>query len=275
MSLFRRVSACLGPFLLLASIHPLAAGEEKQEHGRYRSGGVRFAAFFVTNIDTTLQLDVEGLPIGGRVDFTDDLGVRDSVTVPKISLDYRFSKHSRLDLTWFDIRRSGQKQLEKTLQFNGEEFVIGTEVDSFIDTELFSLQYTWVFYESDKVLLGLSAGINVLRIHTGISVTDGRDPSTNAAVTAPLPAFGLRMGYRINPKLDVLVGSNLFLIEYGEYKGSFVTAGAAVEYKAFKHVGFGGSLERLSVDLEIDDSAAYWDFNHLFTGYSAYIAIYF
>lgn len=162
MSLFRRVSACLGPFLLLASIHPLAAGEEKQEHGRYRGGGVRFAAFFVTNIDTTLQLDVEGLPIGGRVDFTDDLGIRDSVTVPKI-----------------------------------------------------------------------------------------------------------------NPKLDVLVGSNLFLIEYGEYKGSFVTAGVAVEYEAFKHVGFGGSLERLSMDLEIDDSAAYWDFNHLFTGYSAYIAIYF
>jgi hypothetical protein len=261
--------------VLFVSIGHLAANDGKEANRKYRGGGIRFAGFFVTNINSTLQLDVKGAPIGTRIDVTDDLGVRDSATIPKINMDYRFSKRSRLDLTWFDISRSGQKQLEKTIQFNGEEFTIGTEVDSFIDTELFSLQYTWVYYESDKVLLGLSAGLTVMRVDVGISTSRQEEPQAQAAVTAPLPAFGLRMAYRVTPKLSVLVGSNLFMIEYGDYKGSFVTVAAAVEHHTFKRVGFGGSLERLALDLQIDESSAFWDINHVFTGYSAYVAVYF
>ena len=267
--------ALVGLLLLLFSLGAAEAKDADDSELRYRHGSVRFAAFFVTGIDTELQLDLKGAPLGTRVDLTDDLGIKNRETVPKINLNYRFSKHHSLDFGWFNIKRDGQKRIEKTINFIGKEFLIDTEVDSFIDTELYALQYTWIFYESDKVLLGLSAGLNVFRIDTGIGTTEQDEPRTKVGVTAPLPAAGLRMIYRVNHKLHVAASSNLFVIEYGAYKGSITEFAVAVEHHTFKHVGFGGSLEHLATNVEIDDSEAYWDIKHVFTGYTAYVAVYF
>ena len=43
---------------------------------------------------------------------------------------------------------------------------------------------------------------------------------------------------------------------------------------SFKHVGFGGSIGRTVLDVEIDDDDLFWDVNHRFHGVVAYVAVY-
>lgn len=51
--------------------------------------------------------------------------------------------------------------------------------------------------------------------------------------------------------------------------------GFAAEHHTFKHVGFGGSVGRMVLDVEVDDDQLFWDVNHQFRGVMAYVAVYF
>ena len=130
-----------------------------------------------------------------------------------------------------------------TIRFGGEKFLVGSQVNSFFDSELLTLEYIWAFYTSDKVVLGLCAGLSVTTLRTGITAaeSDGGN-SVDVKVTVLIPTIGGRLGYRVTPKLSVLARFDLLSLDLGDYSGLLLDSRFAAEHHTFKHVGFGGSI---------------------------------
>jgi hypothetical protein len=223
----------------------------------YRGGALRMGPFYVTNLE-------------------DDLGLSNSAAVGRVTLDYDFNKSHALGLKWYPLRRSGQKVIERDIQFGDKEFFLGDEVDSSFDADFYTLEYVWAFYRSKKVVLGLSAGLSVTEFRVGLGTADegGADANT-AKLTLPLPTIGGRLGYRVTPKLSVLARFDLLTLAYGDYSGTVLDAWFAAEHHTFKHVGFGGSIGRMVLDVEADDDQLFWDVSHRFQGVMGYVAVYF
>ena len=259
--------------LLLAG--PSVAGEEHEKKHPYREGTLRLGPYHVTGIKTQLQLDDANAPLGTHVNFEDELGIKDSATVPRLTLDYRFSKRHAIAAKWYKLERSGSTFLGRPIQF-GDRVITPGEVDSLIDTELLTLEYVWAFYESDQVALGLSAGLGVVTIRAGIGTpAEGGAEAFTEKITIPVPTIGGRFGYKVNRKLSVLARFDLLNIQYGDFSGSVLDAWFAAEHHTFKHVGFGGSVGRMTMDFEVDDDQLFWDLSHRYTGVMAHVAVYF
>ena len=262
--------------LVLLFAGPAVAAEEHEKKHPYRGGTLRLGPYYLTQIKTQIQVDDANAPIGTHVNFEDELGIKDSATVPRVTIDYRFSKRHAIAAKWYKLERTGSTVLGREIQFGDRVFLAGTEVDSLIDTEMLTLEYVWAFYESDKVALGLSAGLSVSTIRTGIGTSlDGGAEAHTENLTIPIPTIGGRFGYKVNRKLSVLARFDLLNIQYGEFSGSVLDAWFAAEHHTFKHVGFGGSVGRLTMDFELDDDKLFWDVSHHFTAVMAHVAVYF
>jgi hypothetical protein len=191
-------------------------------------------------------------------------------------LSYRFSRRHRIDFGYYAFRRDGITRLLEWLEFKDGFYPPGTEVESFLNTDIYKLAYTWVFHDDGKVMLGLSGGLFVTRFDIGLSA-DGpvvyRDEAER--LTAPLPVLGGRIGYNVGRKLRLLAAGDWFFIDYGAYRGQLTDAFLLVEHRTFKHVGFGGGLNAFSLTVDIDDSDRHADIRHVYTGWMAYMAFYF
>ena len=273
----RPIGLWAGFLLVLLTFGPTMADEENQasEHP-HRGGALRLGPFYVTGIDTQLQVDSQNAPLGTHIDIEDDLGLANSAGVGRVMLDYDFNKRHALGVKWYRVNRSGRRVLDQDIQFGDHEFVVGDEVDSSFDTDFLTLEYVWGFYRSEKVVLGLAVGLSVTKFEVGLGAPDegGADANT-VKVTVPLPTIGGRFGYRVNPKLTVLARFDLLSLTYGDYSGTVLDAWFAAEHHTFKHVGFGGSVGRMVLDVEVDDDQLFWDVNHRFSGVMAYVAVYF
>ena len=271
---------CVGivlSLLLLSAFGQAMADEQEQASKHPHRGGVlRLGPFYITNLETQLQVDLQNAPLGTHINLEDDLGIGTSAAVGRVMLDYDFNKSHTLGLKWYRIQRDGQTVLDRPIQFGDSVFAPGDHVDSSFETNFFTLEYVWAFYRSEKVMLGLAVGLSVSEFEVGLGLSDegGADANT-AKVTIPLPTIGGRLGYQVNPKLTVLARFDLLTLAYGDYSGTVLDAWFAAEHHTFKHVGFGGSIGRMVLDVEAQDDQLFWDVNHRFHGVMAYVAVYF
>lgn len=92
-------------------------------------------------------------------------------------------------------------------------------------------------------------------IKAGLSLPGLVDVSEAASFTAPLPVVGLRADIALTPKWFIRFGSELFYLEYDNFKGSLLNSSIRLEYHPWKRVGFGAGVEsfRLNVEAEGND----------------------
>ena len=263
---------------LVAWVPSSFAEEEEKKDRSYRGGALRLGAFWVFQIDTAVAAKSSRFPLGIHIDLSRDLGVTDSATVPRAMFTYRFSKRSQLDFDWFRINRTGGKRLDRAINIGRREFEIGIGVDAFTDVSIYKTVYTWLFYDSSKVTLGLSAGVHVVDFEVGIDAGPDRigdfQRSQRAGITAPLPVIGGRLVYQVSPKIGVLFTADFLMVKYGNYSGTFQDVYAFAEYRVSKRFGFGGGLNVLSLDVDMDDDVIA-ELNHTLTGVAVYGAVYF
>ena len=73
--------------------------------------------------------------------------------------------------------------------------------------------------------------------------------------SAPLPTFGLRMDIALIPKWFFRSGTQIFYLEYQDFKGSVLATHGAVEYTPWDHICFGLGVDsfRLKDEAEGED----------------------
>ena len=137
---------------------------------------------------------------------------------PGIDAYYRFNPRHRIDFTTFSIDREGSRTLavDPPIDIDDEDFSGGT-LNSEIKYTLYKLGYAYSFYHSSKVELSISAGLNFTQYDLKFSNAAG-DKAETAGFTAPLPMFGLRMGYAITPKWSVNYVAESFFIDIRRHR---------------------------------------------------------
>lgn len=215
---------------------------------------IRLASYSVQDADTDIAVASSSSGVGAGYSFSDDLGGEDNVTVPRLDAYYRFNDRHRIDFSAFTIDRDGRKVLEIDVDLEDETFNVGETLVSDIKYELFKVAYGYSFFRSDRIELGLSAGFNVTGYKFDFELADGSEGSSSD-VSGPLPMFGLRMSYLINPRWSLHYVSEAFYIEIEDaLKGSFTTTEVDIQYHFNDSFVLGAGITRFSTDLTADDS---------------------
>ena len=252
------VSRLISPLIAFALIHGLSIGntiaaEASNNTAFPEKFMIRLSTYSVNQASTDITV-LSSTGTGTIFSFDQDLGGEDSATIPRIDGYYRFNDRHRLDFSSFAIDRNGEKTLAGALTIGDENFIFDETIVSVLKYSLIKLGYAYSFYHSPSVELSLTAGLNITGYDFNFSLDDGSRLSTNG-VSAPLPMFGLRMGYAINSNWSVNYISETFFIEIDDtFKGTFLNYELNLEYKFDNKFALGAGLVRSSIDLEVDDS---------------------
>jgi len=168
---------------------------------------------------------------------------------------WRFSdnRRHRADLSWFAIRRDSSKQLGQPITIDGVTYPTGTQVNAALDLDVYKAKYSYSFFQDDRVDIGAGIGLYIMPIRFEFSASGLASGQVSEAVTAPLPVFGLRADFALTPKWLFKVHGDLFYLEYEQFTGAIYNSSMAVEYKAFKNVGFGISTELFKLGIQAED----------------------
>lgn len=235
---------------------------------------LRLGAYIVDGSDTQFSASKDGL--GTVIDYSRDLGGGSRDTIPRIDAYYRFNPRHRIDFTSFSIDRKGSRTLaiDPPIVIDGVDFSGGT-INSDIKYTLYKLGYGYSFYHSPEVELTITAGLNFTTYDFKFS-NDAGDKAESAGFTAPLPMFGLRMGYAITPKWSVNYAAESFFIEFEDkVKGALINYELNTEYKLFKNFAIGAGLARIGSSVEVNDDDYSGKISDSYRGYTVFGTFYF
>jgi len=263
--------------MLVATISPVHAEELVPDKFKIALGG-----YTLVRYDSALSLTEPNLGAGISINPEATLGLDNEQTVLRLTGHYRFSKKHALTYSWYSINSHGNKSIEEEIEWldeNGDPITIpvGASVDTNLDFDLFKVGYLWSFYHTDKVELGVGAGLHMTRIAVGLTTdttstgVDARDVST----TLPLPVFSAGLTYHVTPKFRWFLKAELFTLEFDDWEGTYTDSSLGMEYRAFKHVGLGIGLNSDALRITEDTSDYKFTFDSGITGLLIYAAAYF
>ncbi len=247
-----------------------AQGEELPDRFALKLG-----AFYVHDSDTEFSARSGTGLLGTSINFEGDLDGDDSANGPRIRGYYRFNPRHRVDFGWYRVERDGSRRLTREIAFGDTTFPVAIGVDSSIDMEVAKLLYTWSFYHVEKVELAASVGAHEMSYDFRLSNASGTLVETKS-VSQPLPVFGFRTDYTINPRWHLLFDVETFYIEFQDkLRGSLDDIQLSFEYRPLRHVSFGASLNRLAIDAKVDETDYRGSVNDLYRGGQLYIGLHY
>ncbi len=260
----------------LMSGNVIAAEDEMQTVAFPDKYMFRLGTYFVDGSDTQFSVSSDVAGLGTVIDYHRDLGGDSRDTIPRIDAYYRFNERHRIDFTSFAIDRKGTRTLDINPPIKiGDEDFSGGSINSDIKYTLYKVGYGYSFYHSPRVELTLTAGLNITSYDLRFSNGAG-DKVESAGFTAPLPMFGLRMGYAITPKWSVQYVSEAFFIELEDtVKGALINYEISTEYRLFKNFAIGAGLARIGTSIEVNDNNWKGKVTDSYRGYTLFGTFYF
>lgn len=253
----------VGSFLFLLSIAvlfqlSLPAGSDAAEKP-WSKYSFQLGGFFASN-NSSVRF---GAGTGLEVSLEDALGLDVSTTAFRFDAHWRFTQNMRhkFDFSYYSIRRSGSRTVENEFTIedptdpDGPPIVIeaGAQIDSFLDLDILKASYSYSFFQDERVDFSGNAGLFIMPISTGFTATGVVNEKADASFTAPLPVLGIEFNFALTPKWFFKTGTQLFYLEYENYKGSLFRGSTTFEYRAWEHVAFGFGTEMLRINVEAED----------------------
>jgi hypothetical protein len=221
--------------------------------------GERFAVnvgSFFANLDTKVRLDASDGSLGTGIDFEQDLGLDDTQTRIMAGGYWRFFKRHRLDVSYFDLDRSGDSSSTVNISFGDEVFQADLPLHAFLDIEVFNLGYSYSILFDEKKELAVGLALSFQDLTAGLQGTVAGQPlevSESSSVLAPLPTFTGRFSYAITPKWIVDANIGYFTIEVDsggdELSGDIIAGNAGVRWQLLKHFHLGLLYQFFHVDV--------------------------
>jgi hypothetical protein len=207
---------------------------------------------FITTLDSTVVLGAKELGTGVVINVEDALNLDSSLTVFRGDAFVRLgsSQRHRLDFSYYDLRRSATRTLEKDLEIGGNTYPIGTTVDSSLNFQIIKGGYSYSLLQDKRVDIALGLGMFVIPIDFEVSAAGRR--STSESITAPLPFVHFRADIALTPKFFLRQTYELFYMEVNSFQGSLFNGLIALEYNPWKYIGFGFGYNIFRVALKAD-----------------------
>ena len=235
---------------------------------------LRLGGYHAANADTIMRLDANQLPVGTYIDFHDTLGGDTTTTVFRMDGLYRFNDKHGIGISWYALRFSGSTVLGQDIEWGGHPITAGVQVDSKLNFDVYKINYQYSVYHNDKVELGASVGLHIMRISAGITA-NGKSQG-DEAVTAPLPEIGLFADYKFTPRFSAFYNYQWFFINYQDkVKGGLQDFLFGLEYRVIRNVALGVAYNRFAVNLKAQQDTTTLYLNTNWNGGMLYGALYF
>jgi hypothetical protein len=229
---------------------PALAGEKTTAELPWEKFSLNLGGF-LNATNSSIKLGANGL--GATLDMEDLLGMDTATTVFRLEGAWRFTdnRRHRWDLSWFALRRSGETTLLRDLPIDDTTVVpLGSRVNSSFDLDIYKTSYSYSFFQDDRFDLAASIGAFIMPIEFKLDASGAVNAVRSESITAPLPVLGFRADFAITPKVYLRSSMDAFYLEISNFRGLIFDTKAAVEYKAFKNVGFGFGIESFQLGVE-------------------------
>ena len=237
--------------VLLAAVAPAAhadAGNPLNDRFNFQLGG------FLLSTETTLRVD-GGLRTGTEINSERDLGLKDS---DRFRLDgyWRIAPKHKVRVMYFDTKNEADKTLERTIIFNDQQYDIGLDVHTKVETSVIELAYEYTFLKRDTYDLSGSFGIHNLKFDTSLSGELNGNPlpnlSNSAQANGPLPVLGLHGVWRFNDQFYIDAMAQFFKISVDVYDGSVTDLTASAVWQFSRHWGVGAGWNNFITKVDVD-----------------------
>lgn len=218
--------------------------------------GIRGGAYLSTS-RTTYQ-DAGPRSFGTVMILERDLGLSTENTNGFLDLFYRITPHHMLTMTLTEINRTGNRVVDRSIDFGDLHFAQSTSIQTTFDSGLIGLGYRYSFINDRRVETGLATGVSVYKYDLAMtgqasltdtsgngSVTQGRHESSQ--ILAPIPSIGIFTGLALRRDLVFYGSATIFVFHYGGFSSDMVDCGFALHYFPVRHVGLGLGFAGTSV----------------------------
>ena len=200
---------------------------QEQRFGRER-GSIVIAGFF-TERNSGARLDSSTGP-GTDIQLENELGLKRTTSVLRISGGMWFKPRQRFDVSLFDMSRSASRRIDESIVFGDETFSIDTILSTTADQTIYKADYTFAFLNKQRGYLGLNSGFYVGRTSFVLRDSD-LGISEGESLTAPLPVVGFRGEYSITGRLTIRAASQWFSIDAEDASGSLRDVYIGADYR--------------------------------------------
>ncbi len=263
---------------LLVMTSPVRAEEPLPDKFKFAFGGYALARF-----DSTVSLTEPNLGAGITINPQDTLGLEVDNQVLRIDGHYRFNAKHALTYSWYSINTEGTKSIEQEFEWVDEDgntitIPFGAQVVSNLDYDIFKVGYLWSFHHTDKVEMGVGAGLHITRLGLSLNASTTTPPTSGLEAvdtTVPLPVISFVLSYHINPQWHWYLKTEAFALKFDKWAGSYRDSTLAIEYRGWRNVALGAGLSSNALEIEEEDPKAELSFTNNISGALLYVATYF
>jgi hypothetical protein len=232
-------------------VAPLPAAEAIPRHTLLNDKlRVSLGGFYALT-NTSVRLDAN-TGLGAEINFEDALGIENRKLVGEATLYWRFGERWRMGVDYFSISRSGNRTLNKQVEWGGQTFPIGANVNS--QTKISDLRTTVgysVFKRSDKEV-GVGAGLHWAGLKFSLEETSGAG-AESASVTAPLPVVYIYSNVALTDTWAMSTRLDWLSLNYDKYSGNIRAIGFDFIYQPYTHVAFGVGWHAMILGLTVEN----------------------
>lgn len=233
------------------------------------------AGGFFESTDTRIRVAGSVAGLSDSIDFEPDLGLDGSDTLLRLRVEYRPWKRHQFSAGYYRLDRDATRVIDREIEFGDQVFPIHAELSSFVDFEFLEVSYTYWILMKDRLGFGGSFGLVEVGVDAGLALSalGGQAQIQQSASTdLPVPLIGLEVRYGILEKLILLgYGQLLPSVKVGDVEGSVYNLSAALEYRAFKAVGFGAAFNAFDIDVDVDKRGFHGTVDYQIQGVQLYL----
>jgi hypothetical protein len=222
---------------------------------------------YAPKVKTTANLHGP-LGAGTTVNFEDELGLTDRKTMGAILARVRLGERWRIEAEYFSLDRSGTRPVNRTINWGGNVYPIGTVVTSEFNSDIYRLSGGYSFIKDAQREFGVAFGLHITDFTTSLAAPGVGARAGDAL--APLPTLGLYGAYAFTPKWLLSGRVDYFSLKYDEYDGSLANFSVGVDYRFTRHFGVGVGYRYVDYQLDATKSSYTGSVNYKFSGPTLY-----
>jgi len=197
------------------------------------------AGLFVPVNNTKVQVEANGSAAGTDIDFQKDLGFDAAQLTFLANFQWRISRRSRINLSYYDMTRKATHTLQKDITFNDQTYHINSSVNSYFNTAIYQFSYGYAFIEKPTYEVGVLIGAHTVGTKAGISLngaSTGISQDNNFGFTAPLPDLGIWGGYAFSDRFAVNLDFDYLSLTINNINGRLIAYDIAFTYKLIRQL---------------------------------------
>jgi hypothetical protein len=196
------------------------------------------AGLFVPINNTKVQVGVNGTANGTNIDFQKDLGFDAAQITFLANFQWRISRRSRINLSYYDMNRTATHTLKKDITFKDQTYHINSTVDTYFNTSIYQFSYGYAIIEKPTYEVGVMIGAHTVGAKTGISLNGASvgSASSNFGFTAPLPDLGIWGGYAFSDRFAVNLDFDYLALTINNINGRLIAYDFLFTYKLIRQL---------------------------------------